>query len=137
MHEVVDPDALPHVEGTDALGAVEFMGRKGQKIDVHGLHVDGDMGRGLDRVGMEQDPLFPAEGADLRHGLQGPDLVVGEHHRHENGFARHRLLQVVETDAAFGVHIEKGHVKAVLLEELGSVEHGMMLYLRGDHMVAL
>ena len=137
VHEVVDPDTLPDVEGADALGSVKLMGRKGQEIDVHGLHVDGDMGHSLNRVRMEQDPLFPAEGADLRHGLQRPDLVVGEHHRHENCFVRHGLFQLVQADAAFGVHIEKGHVKAVLLEELGSVEHGMMLYLRGDHMVAL
>src|SRR5436309_1226097 len=82
-----DPHArhlAPHVERADALGAVDEMRGARQQVDAHRLDVDGDLADGLRGVGVEDDPLLIGDLSDGGNVLDGPDLVVGEHHRDED-----------------------------------------------------
>ena len=67
LEDVHQGDAAPDVQRTHALGAVELVAGEAQHINVLGLDVDGQVARRLHGVGVEQNALFPAHGADLPH----------------------------------------------------------------------
>ena len=64
---------------------MELVGREREHTNLVPLHVDIQMTHGLDRVGMEGNPLLPAYRADLRNGLDGAHLVVGIHDGDQGG----------------------------------------------------
>ena len=114
---------------------MELVAGDREHVDVHRLHVDRRVARGLHGVGVEGDALFAAERADLGDGLHRADLVVGEHHRDEAGVGADRGLHVLETDHAVGVHVEQRDLKALLLQLGERVQHGVMLELCGDQVL--
>ena len=132
LDEGVEGEAGPAVEGAHAPGAVELVGREGEEVDVHLLHVDLHMARRLDRVRVEGDLRCPAHRADLLDGLDGADLVVGEHDGHEAGVGPDGRLHLVRGDDAVLVDGQVGDLIALLLEALERVEHGVVLEGGGD-----
>ena len=56
---------LADIEETDALRAVELVAAGAEHIDIHFIHIDLQMSKCLNRVRMEQDPVFFRDRADL------------------------------------------------------------------------
>ena len=54
-----------------------------ERVDVEFAHIDGDVAHGLHRVGVEGRTVRVGNGGELANGLDGADLVVGEHDRNE------------------------------------------------------
>ncbi len=132
-----DPHALADEKRADALGAVELVRGERKQVDVQVSHVEGHVPDGLHGVGVEEHIALPADGADLGHGLDGPDLVVGVHDRDQDGLVGDRLADIVRVDEAVGVDGQIGNLDASLLEELGGVQHRVVLDGGGDDVVAL
>ncbi len=98
--------AAANVKRADTLGSVDFVTAEREHVDVHGLHVDGDLGlAGLDGVGVEEDALLlVADPADFGDGLDNADFVVREHDGDEDGlvgaFGDDGALEVLEINEA-------------------------------------
>ena len=83
---------LPDIKEAHALGAVELVGAGAEHVDMKLIHVDGLVAVGLDRVRMEQDAVLLCHFADLPDGLDGTDLIIGEHHGDQDRIRTDRLF---------------------------------------------
>lgn len=110
------------------------MGGQGQQVNVHGLHVDGQMAAALDRVSVEQHAGLPAQRSDVRDGLDGTDLIVGKHHRHQAGIRPHGLPDRLRRHHTVGRNIQQCDGESLLLQRLEGMEHRVVLKLGGDKM---
>ena len=81
---------------------------------------------------MEQNALFLADRADLLDGLDGADLVVGEHDGHEAGVVADGVGDLLRGDEPVRVHVEQRHLKALLFQALEGVQHGVVLERGGN-----
>ena len=108
------------------------MAGEGQHVDVLLLHVDVEVSGGLHGVGVEQDALFMAHGADLGNGQNGADLVVGVHDGHQAGVGPDGVRHLLGGDGAGGAHRQQLHLKALLLQLFQGVENGVVLEGGGD-----
>ena len=132
LDETGDGYALPDIQSTYALGAVELVAGETQHIDVLGLDVNGQMSHCLYGVGVEQHARLPAYGADLLDGEDAADLVVGVHHRHQTGIRPDSLLHLLGGNGAGVAHRQQRHLEALLLQTLQGVEDGVVLKGGGD-----
>ena len=114
---------------------MELVGGEGEQIQILFPYMDGKMARGLHRVGVEGDPLGPADRADLPDGLDGADLVVGVHDRYKTGVLPDGLLHLMGEDDAVFVYIQKGDLKALPLQLLQGVQDSVMLECGGYDML--
>ena len=135
LDDVRERDAAPGVQKADAARAVELVRRAREQVDVHRLHVHGNVADGLHRVRVERDAPLAAERADGLNGLDGADLVVGEHDGHERRVVPDGRGHVLDADDAVFVHIQQRHVKALLTELVERVQHRMVLEFRGYQML--
>ena len=121
LDEVREDDAAAGIEHADALRPVELVGGEAQHVDVHLIDVDLHVARRLDGVGVEQNALFLADRADLPDGLDGADLVVGEHDGHEAGVVADGVGDLLRGDEPVRVHVEQRHLKALLFQALDTI----------------
>ena len=126
-----------HVQRAHALGAVHQMRGAREQIDAHRLHVHGDLPDRLRGIGMEEDALALAQLADGADVLDGPDLVVGEHHGDQDRLVGQRLGDLLDVDQAVGLDRHVGDLDSLSLQALGDVEARALLDHRGDDVVAL
>ena len=80
----------------------------------------GDLAEGLHRVHVERDAVLAGDRADLRAGLDGPDLGVGVHDRDQDGVGPDGAPDVVGIDQPVAVDVEIGHLEALALERSGT-----------------
>ena len=73
-----------------------------------------------------------AHRADLWDRLDGADLVVGEHHRHQAGVRPQSCLHLLCCHDAVRGNVQQGDFIALLLQRLEGVEDGVVLELGGD-----
>jgi hypothetical protein len=98
--------------------------------------VDGDLAGGLRRVDVEDDAALAAQRADRRDVLDHADLVVDQHHRHQDGVRAQRGLELVEVEQAVGLHVEVGDLEALALQLAHRVQHRLVLGLHRDEVLA-
>ena len=108
-----------------------------EHIDMHLVHIDGNLCIRLYRIGVEQYTVLLRNLTDFGNGLDGTDLVVGKHHADQNGIGADGCFQLVQADQSVSVHIQIGDLKASLLQILTGMENGMVLDLRGNNMFSL
>ena len=109
----------------------------GQQIRSEGLHVDLDVWGGLDCIDMEQHALVRADPpAQLGHGLDGANLVVGQHDTHQDRLVGDCCVDVVGVHPAVAVNRQLDDLEPELLQVAQRVADGVMLDARGDDPVA-
>ena len=126
-----------HVQGTNALGTIGLVAGQTHQVDRHGLDVDFHLAGCLRSVHVEDDALLAAQCADGRNVLHHADLVVHEHHADQDGVGTDGRLQHVHVDQAVFLHIQIGHLEALALQLAHGVQHGLVLGLDGDEVLAL
>ena len=120
-------------EGTDALGAAELVGADRDQVGPGGGLGHVDPGQGLDGVGVD-DGVGGVATDDLGHlgdGLDGADLVVDQHDRHEGDVvgASRSVGQGVEVD-----HAPRRRPATTRPPQAGGrVPHGGVLHGRAHH----
>ena len=134
LNDVRERDAAPGVQEADAARAVELVRRAREQVDIHLLHIHGNVADGLHRIRVERNAPLAAERADGPDGLDGADLVVGKHDGHERRVLPDGRSHVLDADDAVFVHIQQRHVKAFLAELIERVQHRMVLKLGGYQM---
>ena len=132
----LEPCAGSDVEGANTLGGVHLVPDHGEEVDAELGHVDRDLARGLGGVSVEQRTVGVGDAGQLRDGLQGAGLGVGQHDADQGGVAGDGLLKVGWVDPAVVVHREDGEPEAVGFEAAAGLEHGGMFGGLGDDVVA-
>src|SRR6185436_13883832 len=127
----------PHVKGADALRAVDLVRRDGKQVDLELLHVDLDAPGALHRIAVEDDALRAAQLADLPHRLDHADLVVHHHDRNQDGVRPNGFFKAIQINEAVLHHFQIRGLEALALELAEGVEHGLMLVLLRDDVLAL
>jgi hypothetical protein len=64
--------AAPHHQGTDPLGAVEFVGGEGEQGDAPGVELDGDFAHGLGGVAEKGDVVALGDNSDHSARYRNP-----------------------------------------------------------------
>merc|ERR1719517_391398 len=124
-----NPRPPPQIDRANALGAVKLVARYGHQVNVHLVHVNGELADGLGGVRVEEDLLGPAQGADLGDGLDHPDLVVHGHDGHQGGVLADLALELLQVDEAVGLDGQVSDVEALLLELPARVEDALVVGL--------
>src|SRR5947208_87389 len=86
---------------------------------------------------MKKHSLAPAKSGDLFHRKNDSSLIVRPHDRDDGGIRTNRLIQQMQIKRAIRVHWQKGHLMAVLLQELAVVDVSRMLHSAHDHVLPL
>ncbi|MNX50585.1 hypothetical protein D3C86_812180 [compost metagenome] len=132
-----DARLAAHVQRADALGAVGLVRSQAHQVDGQLRDVDVDLAGGLGRVDVEDHALFAAGIAQRDHVLDHADFVVHEEHAGQDGVGADGRLELLEIDEAVFLDVEVGHFEALALEFAHGVEHGLVLGLQGDQVLAL
>src|SRR5712691_7737647 len=77
-----------------------------------------------------------ADTTNLRHRLDGTNLVVGIHDRDKHCLIGNRTSHVVRVHTRVAIDGYIGCLEAKPFQVLAGMQHGMMLYRRGDKLVA-
>ena len=132
--------ALPEIQRTDALGAVELVAREREHVGAERLDVDREPGRPGDRVDEEQAALralLAHDLSDLGDRLDRADLVVRQLDRDDGRPLRDCCGDVIGIDAPVAVDRQLHDLEPELLEVLERVQDGVMLHrARHDPMAA-
>src|SRR5579884_57009 len=86
---------------------------------------------------MERHLTRPADTPDLRHRLNGANLVIGIHDGDEDGLIGDGPLYIFGIDAPIAINGQIGGLEAETLQVLAGVEYRVMLNGRGNDMIAL
>mmetsp|Transcript_15032 Transcript_15032/g.35474 ORF Transcript_15032/g.35474 Transcript_15032/m.35474 type:complete len:690 (-) Transcript_15032:2922-4991(-) len=125
-----------HVERANALGAVGLVRGQAHQIDGQMGQIDLDLAGGLGRVDVEDDAALAAQRAQRDDVLDDADLVVDVHDRGQDGVRAKRGLEGGQVDEAVRQHVEIGYVEALALQLAHRVQHGLVLGLDGDQVLA-
>ena len=114
------------------------MRRRRQQIDAEPPGVHPEVRRRLHGVRVHQRARVARvhAAADLGDVVDRADLVVGVHHGDEHGVVAHGRLDRGGVGAALGVDADDRQLRALALELLGAVEHGVVLDGGGDEVPA-
>ena len=96
------------------------------------IYIDRKLSESLHSIGVEKDSMLFCDGADLFDGLNGSDLVVGEHDGDQDGIRTDSLLQLVEFYNTVLIHIQVGDLKTAFLQILAGMKDSVMLDLACD-----
>ena len=103
---------------------VELVGREGEQVEAVAREVDGEVGRCLDGVRVEEGTALAGHAADIAHGLHGSYLVVCVHEGDEAGVGAHGSLDVSHADEAVGIRL---HERDLEVAAIGAVGRGEKL----------
>src|SRR5574341_2028087 len=126
-----------NVERADALRAIHLVRRDRQQIGLQLLRVDLDFAAGLHGVAVKNDSLRATNVGDFPHRLDHADLVVHHHDRDEDRVRADGGLDLVEADDAVVFHAQIGDLETLSFELAAGVEHGLVLGLLRDDVLAL
>src|SRR5713101_6673724 len=93
-----------YVQGADSLGAINFVGADGHQIGLHFIELEGDFSQPLNRIAVEESPLFTTNLADRARRMNRSDFVIGEYPAHQKRPIRDRGPQLIEIQMAAAVH---------------------------------
>src|SRR5690606_8266896 len=97
------------------------------------LHLAG----GLSGIDMEKHTTCAGQLTDRSDIVDGADLVVDVHDRHQHGVLAQRRLDHRHSDQAVFARLQIGDLETFTLELAGSVEHRLVFDLRGNDVLAL
>ena len=131
------PGLAAHVEGADALRAVDLVAGEAHQVDLEAVDVEVHLAGGLRGVAVEDDAVLMADRADRLEVLNDADLVVDRHHGDEDRVGTDGRTEGVHVDEAVLLDVEVGHLVALAFKMAHRVEHGLVLGLHRDEVTAL
>src|SRR5207302_4551797 len=87
-------------------------------------------------VGMEINVGLRSDASDLFYRLENASLVVRHHDRDQLGARTKSGAHVVRIDQPLSVHVKVSHFTSALLQTFAGIQHGMMLDLRSNDVIA-
>src|SRR5262249_31144364 len=128
----------PDVKRAHSLGSIELMGRERKEIDAEAVDLEVKHSYRLDGVGVKHDPAVEGfyDAHEACDGLNGADLVIGVHDRHDSRVRPQRPAELIRIDEPFPVHGQISGLEALALELLDCMEDGMVLDCARDDVTA-
>ena len=110
-----DAGLATHIQSTDALGSVGFVGCQAHQVDRQlgqiKLYASGSLGS----IHMENHTFLPAHCTNGSNVLNHTDFVIHKHHTGQNGVRTDGRLERIQVHHAVGLHIEVGDFKTLAL----------------------
>src|SRR6185312_8360595 len=128
--------AAAYIEDSGALRRVKFVSGDAEEIAAYDLHVDGRLGGGLHRVGVEPDISFLGNAADFPNRLNGSGFVVRHHHANQAGVGAEGAANLIGIDSAIRANRQERDFKTALCEPFRGMEYGVVLDGRCNDVVA-
>ena len=94
------------------------------------------MAHRLHRVGVQTNSGLATDGADLGQRLDGADLVVRQHHRHQYRIMVDGAPYRLRVNQSVGVHRQVGDAAAVTFQVTAGFQHRRVLDGTGDDVTA-
>ena len=91
------------------------------------LDVDRQCAGRLYSIGVEQNAVLLADGADFRNRLDRADFVVRIHDRHQGRVLADRRFQFLRPYESISVDVQIGDGKALFFQRCAGMKHRMML----------
>ena len=124
-------------EAADALRAEQtLVAGKGEGVDVHGFHIDGENAGGLRAVDKEAEAVFLTKRADGGDGQERPADVACVRHDDEAGIWLQKARHGLKDQRAVRAAGHAGERDALCLELPERAHDGVVLHRRDEHMVA-
>ena len=124
-------------EAADALRAEQtLVAGKGEGVDVHGFHIDGENAGGLRAVDKEAEAVFLTKRADGGDGQERPADVARMAHDDEAGIWLQKARHGLENQCAVRAAGHAGERDALCLELPERAHDGVVLHRRDEQMVA-
>ncbi len=98
--------------------------------------VNRHLARALGGIDVEQGTVFTYALADGRDVVDGPQLVVDQHQRHQEGVLAQRRADRLRSDQAIGVGQQISDIDPGILQLPGRVEDRLVFDLAGDDVPA-
>ena len=117
------------VERLNALRPVALVRGHRHEVDVHLVHVDGNVSQALRSVGVKLRVVLPGNGANLLDGRDGPHLIVRHHDGDEYRIVPDRAAHLVGIDHAVFIDRQIGDLPASLPHLFAGIEDGLVLRL--------
>src|SRR3990170_4416003 len=111
------------------------MSRYGKQVNAELIDIDLYVPRRLDGIGMEINASFTSHLTDFSNRLDGAHLIIGMHHRNQNGFVGDSLFDIVRVHQTLLIHLEVGNGSAPLLQELAGLQYSMVFDGAGDNVI--
>ena len=138
VHKGLQTDTLADIQRADALRTIEFMRAHRQHIDVHRLYIDWQRSDGLHGIHMEQISPFSLQTApSSAMGLMVPISLLAIMMRDQDGLVIHCLSQCFHRYLTVLIHRKVRYADSFFLQVLAGVQNRMMLYGRGNDVIAL
>ena len=119
------PQPPADIQGPDALGSVDLVPAHRQGVHPQLLRGEGDLQKALDRVTVEQGGAAGrTDGAGgLGHREDGAQLVVHQHHGHQDGVRAQGRLHLLCRDDPLLVRLEPGDLIALPFQLPDGLQH--------------
>ncbi len=139
MHLRFDAHArfAPHIQGADPFRAVSLVCSERHQVNLGLFQVNRHLAGCLRRIAMENDALAAAQFADFINRLDHADFVVHQHDGDQDRIGTNRFGQLLDGDQAIVLRLQISCLKTLALQFTNSVEHGLVLGLDCDDVLAL
>ena len=107
------------------------------QVDGQCRHVDGNATGGLGCINVQQNAFFAAQCTNGRDVLDHADFVVDEQHADQDGVRANGSLEQLHIEQTVFFHIKIGDFEALALQLAHGVQHGLVLGLERDQVLAL
>ena len=108
-----------------------------EQIHLQILHIKGNLSKGLNRIRVEQNPLFPGHGSNFGYGLHRTDFIVCVHNTDQYGVRSDRPAQLLQIHQSILIHLQISNLKSLFFQMSAGMKHRVMLNCRGDNVPAL
>ena len=96
MDEGPDLYTLADVEAADTFRTAELMTTEAEHIDLHRFYIDRNLTEGLNSIGMKKNAMLVGNPSDLRHRLDGTDLIIGKHDTDQDRIRPDRRFKLIQ-----------------------------------------
>ena len=103
-----------NVEPTDALGCIQLVTGKGEKIDLEHMDIDRQLANPLGRITVKQCTPPASHPCGVTNRLHRTGFVVGEHQADQHRICAEGLVELVESDAPVPVDPDLGQLPAAV-----------------------
>ena len=112
---------------------MEFVGGKGQHINVVILDRNRNVSHCLNSIGMEQNIVFSANRSNFCNRQNRADFIVGIHHSNQTSIRLNGSFHLLRCYHSIFVHIQQGDRKALCFQLFQRVQNRMMFKRCGDN----
>ena len=124
------------IKRTNTLGAVSLVGTERHQVHLELLQVDLDLASCLSGIHVENDVTLATNLANGLDILNDTDFIVDEHHGNQHRVRTQRSLEDLQVNQTVFLNIQVCHIKPVTLHFTTGIQHGLVLCLDGDDVLA-